>query len=530
MNSPPSPLAAVARGLSGRLDRICVFLLLFALVAATMPQVGVTVDEPMGFFVGVKQIVNWLKKVPDQGLLSRELLDRYWPLSTAESQKTVVFFNHPPTARYVGLVGWLLFGWGWSPQTAMRLGAALTFALAGTVVYHWLKAEYDFAAAVYAVAALVGTPRLFAHAHILATDLQVLCWTVVAMYLVWRLRNGFSWPGFAVAVVCLALLILAKVVSIFVLFVLFCWILLTRRWRLLSLLPAAGALAYVLNPAFWFRSPYAVLQSYLLDHLHRNQYLPLLSYYFGRNLYTWHYPLGMIAVTVPVLILLCFALGLRAEPARRELHLFLASPIVVFVLLMMKPGMYQYDGVRLFLVVFPFIAVFAGVGAMRVDRHLRSFVHQPLLVRALRPVFVALLGASTLLASPYYMSYYNELVGGVAGARRLRLESTYWLDALNDDALARINRALPPNASLFMAPFNYTRYYQVTGTLRPDLREAESLDEADYLLLYCRLAIISGRPDLCRYYADEKPLLEATCQGVPLWQLHVVRKEPGADP
>ena len=70
---------------------------------------------------------------------------------------------------------------------------------------------------------------------------------------------------------------------------------------------------------------------------------------------------------------------------------------------------------------------------------------------------------------PFELSYYNEVVGGAAGARRLGMETTYYastygyfLPALND---------LPAGSKLWVMPnsWDVMYYYQRNGLLRDDL-------------------------------------------------------------
>jgi hypothetical protein len=74
---------------------------------------------------------------------------------------------------------------------------------------------------------------------------------------------------------------------------------------------------------------------------------------------------------------------------------------------------------------------------------------------------------------PYELSYYNELIGGPRGAWHAGFELSYWYDAFNDQALAEINRKLPPGASVdFLNEWTNPPTFaelQSLGHLRSDL-------------------------------------------------------------
>ena len=78
-----------------------------------------------------------------------------------------------------------------------------------------------------------------------------------------------------------------------------------------------------------------------------------------------------------------------------------------------------------------------------------------------------LLGITRL--HPFELSYYNELVGGTAGARRLGMETTYYASTYGY-FLPELNE-LPAGSKLWVMPnsWDVMYYYQRNGLLRDDL-------------------------------------------------------------
>ena len=133
---------------------------------------------------------------------------------------------------------------------------------------------------------------------------------------------------------------------------------------------------------------------------------------------------------------------------------------MAFVLLVFSwPGTPVYDGVRLFLMVFPLWAVWVGIGARwLIERP--AVAAWPLRLRyGMLAVFVALQGTGLIVYHPCQLSYYNLLVGGLPGAERLGFEVTYWGDTVREPMLAeaaRLSHGEPilfaPNLAPFQAP------------------------------------------------------------------------------
>ena len=226
------------------------------------------------------------------------------------------------------------------------------------------------------------------------------------------------------------------------------------------------------------------------------------QWYAGR-LYVktpWYLAPVMVGITTPVALLALAVIGIFKQEAKPEsiadgtggrrrvgisewsgLQLIGILTVVGYYML---PITAIHDQERLLLPAFLQLAVLAGGGFALLYAWLARTIAARLRTHAVRfgsdcpmrcwaPVSALLLLLPGLLGSirlhPFELSYYNELVGGTAGARRLGMETTYYastyghfLPALND---------LPAGSKLWVMPnsWDVMYYYQRNGLLRDDL-------------------------------------------------------------
>jgi len=126
---------------------------------------------------------------------------------------------------------------------------------------------------------------------------------------------------------------------------------------------------------------------------------------------------------------------------------------------------------------FPFIAALAGAGFGWILVGLRKLANRVGNPALLVPVSV-LLAIAFLLPQcitmaglyPHLLSYYSEGVGGLPGATKLKLETTYWCETYAA-ALPYINAHAQPGDRIWVEPWSYDVlvYYQMHGQLRKDV-------------------------------------------------------------
>lgn len=502
-------------------------------LAAGLPglaEIGVTWDEPR-YFQSVERIQEWTARVASgewRDALSAEAIEAAWD--------TDRYYNpHPPAYKAAMAVTDALFGDLLGVPASYRLSSLLMFALLVGLVTGWTARLTRPAAGAAAGLSLLLMPRLFGHAHVAATDMPLtLFWFVATMGAFLYVHDGRR-RWIVLAALALGLGLATKFTAFLLPVPLAAWMLLqarTRRSVVVCLygLALAMLISVLVNPAAW-PDPLGYQRRLIAESLSRETYVPISTYYAGRFFLfdvPWHHAIVMTIATLPVATLALAAVALKTVVRRgdtRRLATLCVLQVAFWWGLMALPDSPNHDGIRLWLPMFPFVAVMAGIGfgilvgalkrrtgAVRISA---GELTVPLLLGALY-FTPPLLG--TLRATPYYLSYYAEAVGGASGAAGWGLEATYWFDAFTASFRDEVERALPPEARVVAHPnAEYYTQLQDLGLLRSDIRFTQA-PPADYLLLLGRKAMLERGWE--SVYRNSRPLLAAELDGVELIGLY----------
>ncbi|MBL7224287.1 MAG: glycosyltransferase family 39 protein, partial [Candidatus Brocadiae bacterium] len=421
--------------LQWRVVSLIVFAVAFGSVLVTLDDPGLAWDEP--FSIGAGQAyAAWLTRLHHLPF-DAETIRAHWRLN----------HEHPPLAKVaMGLTQRLFAGEGLS-IVAARLAIALTFGLLVELVFWLGRRLFSGLVGLLAAACLLCMPRVFGHAHLASLDLAMATtWLLSAAAFAVAIDKG-RWPWGVASGVCLGLALLTKINAVFLPVALVAWGVGFHRRRALAPLAwtlGIGVVVFFVGWPWLWLSPIGHLRGYLFP----TGRVALAVHYFGRlyahNDVPWHFPLVMTLATIPIGILFLVFLG-GARAVRRfrvspELAL-LAIHAAVAIGPFLTPWLPRYDGVRLFLAAFPFLALLAGVGGARCW----TWVTQRWPGRPWRPLFITAAfflsqAAATGWVHPCELSYHNALVGGLWGARRIGLEPTYWHDVVNERLFAWLNQ------------------------------------------------------------------------------------------
>lgn len=452
---------------------------------------GVTLDE----WVNVEQGVILATALSDYGLAILH------PESVAEVFGSSVYkYNpdHPPLGRlWIGLSHELAMslappaGEHWPFVTACaRTAPATAFALqvflVGLVAGRWFGKPAGWAAAT----ALVLMPRVFGHAHVAALESFIGLTYAAAVLSVahfWR-RSPAEGPAphrdrippsakVAIGTGCVfGLALLTKIQAVLIPIPLAAWAL--WRWRWQAVVPVvlwgvSGLVILFMGWPWLWLAPWEHFQEYLGRTTGR---IVIHVWYFGQRLadrdVPWHYPFVMFLVTVPIGLHALGAVGLLSRRNggknmwRKRLLVFCTFfPLMLFAI----PGVTVYDGVRLFLVVFPLWAVLIGSGFVVLKDWLAER-WSPARARWALTAFLALQGYGLIAFAPCHLSYYNALAGGLWGADRLGLPPTYWGDSLTRSFLDDVAESVPPGTSIEVVPVLHPYQLQDLWNQAPILR------------------------------------------------------------
>jgi len=516
-------------------------LVVVAVLAILVPELdrpGVTWDEPE-YFASVERIQAWAAEViRDPRLaLDAEAIQAAWDPPDRR------YYNpHPPVYKEGMAVTEWAFGEALGPVAGYRLFSASLFALLAGLLVWTVGGVAGLPAGIGAALSLVLMPRLVGHAHFATSDIPLtFYWTLAVLSFAGFLRRGGG-ARLSLAAIALGLALGTKFTGWLLPVPLLVWAVLERRWIPWIVSLSLGFLvAWLFAPPAW-HDPRGALFGLFEASLTRDETIPIATVYFGRvydYMVPWHQAIVMMLITVPVGILSLAVIGtadlgrsralLRPSDSRAALARLSLLQIGFFLALMALPTSPNHDGVRLFLPAFPFVAILAGLALGRLDDALRDRFEGRLAILGL----LLLMSAYLLPAfrqerkiAPYWLSYYNELIGGIRGAATRGMEVTYWYDAVTPEFISEVERVLPAEATVMAWPtVKYFEELQALGLLREDLRFV-SETSASYLLMMARQATLP--PPLMDVYRTVQPVLAVDVEGVEMVGLYEMRA-PGSD-
>ncbi len=510
-----------------RAERALVALLFAAAllsVALTANQYGITYDEQHYMSAGAAYAGWWGRVLSgDLGALGPGQVDEVWRLN----------HEHPPLEKTAAGAAYRLFSGILPGLAAYRISGAFWFALTICALYCFTRRLWGRAGALFASLSFASLPRVFAHAHFAALDMPVTAWFFITIALLAEALRRERFRLAALGGVSFGLALLAKINAVFIPFViapygLIWWRCRWRQW-LLPLLAIGPAVFYAGWPWLWYH-PFSRLREYLGFHAGHAAYN---VWYLGR-LYQyapWHYPFVVTAVTVPLLVLALALLGAAVSlprRGRRPERVLLLLGLLACLLPSALPHSPKYNGARLFLPAFPFLAALAGGGFASLRARLTAALgrKQPLERRSTLLVGV-LLGALALmpgvrglvLLHPYQLAYYNALVGGARGAAERGFETIYWGQVLEEAPafLDTVARETPTVLVIPKGAISLLTMQQQAGALDPRVRfigDERQAAEADYVLFQ---AMQSDYTPLCwALVKGERPRWTFSVEGTPL--------------
>jgi 4-amino-4-deoxy-L-arabinose transferase-like glycosyltransferase len=526
---------------------LTVFLLLI-----TEPQIGLTWDEPV-YLMAARSYAAWFEHLAtDPGdALQPGTIDRFWEIN----------HEHPPLDKIWSGMVWMVARQFLDDLPAQRLGNMILVAIAVGALYAAVASSFGVWAGIASAVALISLPRFFFHAHLAALDVPAAVAFFLVTMLFWHTRHRSSIAWDMALGVAWGAALATKINALFVLPMLFLWMLaFARHAFLVRRLFIAGIIGLPTFVGFWpwlYHDTVARLIGYIrfitVDHWKIGQW------YFGEAYMPppWHFPFVMlVAVTPLVILILAFASLIRAVVALRSGHptqrdqgaqIALWSLGVLVPLLALTTGRTMvYDNERLFMPSFLFVAALAGIGLDGLGRALRRALEQRALERF--TTLAVALGCTVLFAPhltinvhmyPHLLSYYSEAVGGLRGATRLGLETTYWCETYAR-ALPYINAHAPPGAIVWAEDWSHDVLltYQFIGRLRPDVRVAlapgagslfnryglegmpADISDADYVIVAYRQTGFAAHPKIERWKAGRQPVMRVERYGVPLMEVY----------
>jgi 4-amino-4-deoxy-L-arabinose transferase-like glycosyltransferase len=261
------------------------------------------------------------------------------------------------------------------------------------------------------------------------------------------------------------------------------WLIFRREIRILFRLVIMGLTAIPVFVTVWPWLYFHTLER-LTEYIGfvTDKHWEIGQYYFGRYYLPppWHFGFVMLWAVLPLSLTILYLLGIvRSGRSNRDgglgwlLFLSALTPILAIA----SGRSMVYDNERLIMAAFPFLAGLAGAGFGWVVSWIETLAlrsGKPLIRWVGLTILVALAFGPQLITMnslyPHYLSYYGEGVGGLSGATRMGLETTYWCETYML-ALPYINEHAKPGDLIWSDPWSHDVliYYQTQGLLRDDL-------------------------------------------------------------
>jgi hypothetical protein len=501
---------------------------LIALVS-TSCDYGVTWDEAFPQFANALLQAEWFQGFGHIGNpFSDQNVSEYW--DTTRRYPDIQRSDHPSLPKTIMALSYLATRGFLGTIRSLRLPNNLYFAVLIGVLCYWMSKRSSLVEGVGASLALIAMPRVFGHAHVAGLDLPILVLWVLSALAYFEAVERPTWKRHIICGLVYGLAACSKLHAFFFPIGFLLWAIgdyaasrgrqpsnaeqspgrsfWRPHFRNLICMAAFAVGLYLATQPFLWHHTWDRLTERFSHYAGKATGAPISLYYLGktyRGSTPWHYPLIMTAVTVPIPILVLAIIGvagsLRAGAARFE-KLCLVSWLASIGLVLL-PLAQAYDGVRLFLASFAFLAIFAGKGLGRLLLSLRSRPTidrlpsrwRPYLGAGLLVVFLIMPFWTLARLYPFHLEYYSALLGGIRGAQRMGMESTYWCDALTPEFLETLNRTLPDGANLRPLCMSYQvlEFYREEGLLNPSL-SIDAPGIKDFHLLQCRQGMM-GDPN-----------------------------------
>jgi hypothetical protein len=225
----------------------------------------------------------------------------------------------------------------------------------------------------------------------------------------------------------------------------------------------------------------------------------------------------------------------RLAAAFREhpgLDVFLAVNLLVPIYLIAHPRVFIFGGTKHWMPAWPFLAIFAALGAGWALRRIAAWVParfaSPRLGPIRFPVRGALLGLGVVLvlapaaretgrSHPFGLSHYTLPAGGTAGAADWGMCRQFW-GFTTGSLLPWLNANVPHNGAVFFhdTAWDSYRMFQTDGTLRKDIRWAHSPEAAVVSLVHHELHMAETEYAIWTAYGTAAPVHVLDHDGVSI--------------
>jgi hypothetical protein len=284
----------------------------------------------------------------------------------------------------------------------------------------------------------------------------------------------------------------------------------TRRYVFIALLFLVVPLVvYIAGWPWLWTNPAQKILEYLAV---QRRYTGVPVYILG-HIYTlapWFYTLLTFLVSTPLYILVLSLYGsARIWKTASSVGRWAVGNALFGLVLFTLPLVPKYDGVRLFLFVYPFVYLTAIYGISQII----ASVSNDMMQKTIRMAALGILAICTIYISvikihPFESSYYNELVGGLDGASNMGFETEYW-----GNAYFAVLPWMNAHKQHMMCVYPVTSpfyYYQAMGYIEPGVVFEAGKGACEYLVVLMRRGFFDRSPDVKKVVETQIPIYSYT--------------------
>lgn len=513
-------------------DFLILFLIFFAAlisVVSTQNGVGLSWDEAYYYEPSLNSL-NWLS----HKMFSVEL-------NSAEDNINSVWdeiWELPSVVKFINGLSFAFFNAYFDDLKAMRMGSALAFALMLIFIYMWCFEEIGRLPSLFSVLSLALMPKIFGHAHIAATETISSLIFLITLIL---FRKGLSSLFFSILFgICFGIALATKINAFFlpVVFIIYAFIYNRKKSyrNFYSMIFISPAVMLLIWPWLW-GDPFVKLIKYINFYLN-HQYTALFyfgkKYNYGNILAPISYPMTLTLLSIPALFLpFIFAGILKVFFKIRtfDFGFFVLWAALAQLGIASLPRSPKYDDVRLFIHIFPYIAILSGIGFGAIlniipsPTKIKGAASYRTIISIIFIIFFMIYGCYNITKiHPYELSYFNELIGGISGADEKGMEITYWGEAVNEQVAKDINELIPDGAKVMPLALHGKVFglMQDWGMIKKGIIFGGD-PPYDYHILLNRKGFFM-RPEWC-LYQRWKPLKVYSISDVPILMIYKTGEE-----
>ena len=508
-----------------------VFIFSFGVLFATVKDISMVWDEP-AYNKAAESYSKWVYIFVKDPLraIQQPNVDTYFETN----------HEHPPVAKIWSGVIWYIANNFTDQLSAFRIGPMITASLLMTILFLMVSEKFGKAAGLFSSAALLSLPRFFFHSHLSTLDVPVAAACFFTTYVFWKTIDRKNWLWGLLCGLVWGLTVAVKLNGVFVFFSLAIWVIIFRRNKKsiirLLIMGASAVLTFFLAWPWLYHDSWNRVLEYIGFH---TGHYRLGQWYLGQFYLPppWHAVFVITWAVTPVLITILAAIGMsRAKKGQTDggLTWLLIISSVVAILPFASGKALLYDGERLFMPLFPNLAALAGIGFSWLITMVKRAIHpepKPFLFGMIQLLLGVLLLLPSLIGLnkyyPHLLSYYSESVGGLKGATKIGLETTYWDETYPATFTTLVSQV--KDGDILWADCDTIRDYKRFGVLPSSMIcEDYFTPDADWFMYQYRQSQYQygGEENFAPwlYLKDYTPVMQLEIDGVPLIKLYHVEK------